>query len=236
MSYSIFIKTWKDDVKWLPYTLRSIAKYAVGYSEVVIVTDRSCAVDVKTLNEVAGFARVIVVEDWENGYIQQQWIKLSADAFIHSDYVLFVDSDCIFHTTFSEQSFMRDSKPILLKTKYGNLEGAEAWKPITEAFMGFAVDYEYMRRLPWMYRTSSLTNFKNKYPHTFNHLSEMTDRSFSEFNALGAFIDNYENDQYYVSDTEVWCPESVAKQYWSWGGITPEIQTEINSFLSGGAA
>ena len=102
--------------------------------------------------------------------------------------------------------------------------------------MGFAVDYEYMRRLPWMYRTSSLTNFKQKYPHIFNHLSQLQDRSFSEFNALGAYIDSYEKDQYFISDTEVWVPESVAKQYWSWGGITPEIQTEINSFLSGGAA
>jgi hypothetical protein len=238
MSYSIFIKTWKDDVKWLPYTLQSIKKYAVGNNEIVIVADRSCAVDVKTLDEVAGFAKVVVVEDWENGYIQQQWIKLNADTIVKqdSDYVLFVDSDCIFHTTFSEQSFMRDRKPVLLKTAYGSLGGAEAWKSITEEFVGFPVNYEYMRRLPWMYRTSSLTAFKNKYPNTFNYLSNLQSRDFSEFNALGAYIEKYESDKYCVSDTEVWLPNAVAKQYWSWGGITPEIQAEINSFLSGGVA
>lgn len=236
MSYSIFIKTWKDDVKWLPYTLQSIDKYGKDYDEVVIVTDRSCAEEVKALPEVLNLYRVVVVEDWGNGYIQQQWIKLSADAFIQSDYVLFVDSDCIFHTTFSEQSFMRNGKPILLKTRYGNLGGAEAWKGITEEFVGFPVHYEYMRRLPWMYRTSSLTNFKKKYPNTHHHLYYMADRSFSEFNALGAYIDKYEIDKYFITDTEVWLPESVAKQYWSWGGITPEIEAEINSFLSGGAA
>jgi len=233
VSYSIFIKTWKDDVKWLPYTLRSIDLYACGYDEVVIVTDRSCSNLVKA---IAGNNRIVVVEDWENGYIQQQWIKLNADAFVTSEYVLFVDSDCVFHTVFTIDDFMREGKSVLLKTKYGNLEGAEIWKSITSSFVGFDVEYEYMRRLPWMYRTSSLTNFKNRYPHTFEHLSHLTTRDFSEFNALGAYIDRYENDQYYVSDTTVWVPEPVAKQYWSWGGITPRIQAEINKFLSGGAS
>jgi hypothetical protein len=85
-----------------------------------------------------------------------------------------------------------------------------------------------------MYKNSSLTNFKNKYPHTLDHLSRLTTRDFSEFNALGAYIDRYENDQYYIADTDVWIPDSVARQYWSWGGITTDIQTEINKFIAGG--
>jgi len=232
VSYSIFIKTWKDDVKWLPFTLASIRKYGRGYDRVIIVSDRSCLPEVEF---IADDCTVVSVEDWENGYIQQQWIKLNADNFERSEHVLFVDSDCIFHTEFNEQSFMRHNKPVLLKTKYGNLGGAEAWQTITSAFVGFDVEYEYMRRLPWMYRTDSLTAFKKKYPHTYQHLYTLKTREFSEFNALGAFIDKYENDLYYVSDTEVWVPEPVAKQYWSWGGITPEIQAEITKFLSGGA-
>lgn len=234
MSYSIFIKTWKDDVKWLPFVLESIDKYGKDYDEIVIVADRSCLEDVKALPGVYFSHRIVAVENWDNGYIQQQWVKLNADAFIRSDHVLFVDSDCVFHSVFNEQSFMREGKPVLLKTKYGNLDGAEVWKSITSSFVGFDVEYEYMRRLPWMYKTSSLTAFKNKYPNTLNHLKNLTTRDFSEFNALGAYIDRYENDKYYVSDTTIWVPEPVAKQYWSWGGITPEVQTEINKFLSGG--
>ncbi len=233
MSYSIFIKTWKDDVKWLPFVLESINKYAIGYNEIVIVADRSCVDDVKSLPRILGFAKVIAVEDWSNGYIQQQWVKLNADTFVRSDYVLFVDSDCIFYDIFSEQTFMREGRPVLLKTKYGDLGGAEVWQKITSDFVGFDVQYEYMRRLPWMYRTSTLTAFKNKYPNTLTHLQNLTTRNFSEFNALGAYIDRYENDKYYVSDTTVWVPEPVAKQYWSWGGITSEIQSEINNFLTG---
>ena len=232
MSASIFIKTWLGDLPWLPYCLRSIQKYASGFDEIVVVTDQSCYdVTLKIVDD----SILLSVDDWSNGYIQQQWIKLIADRFTHSDYILFVDSDCIFHSNFSPASFMREDKPVLMKTKYGNLGGAEVWKGITEEFVGFEVNYEYMRRLPWMYKASSLSNFRNSYPHTEQHLKSLASRSFSEFNALGAYIDKYENDQYYITDTEVWMPESVGKQYWSWGGITPAIKTEIDNYLKVGA-
>jgi hypothetical protein len=238
MSTSIFIKTWTGDLEWLPYCLQSIYKFGNEFEKIVIASDLSCLIEVQRIVDSyhSPITSVVRVADWDNGYIQQQWVKLNADSFTRSDCILFVDSDCVFHTPFSPESFMRDGKPVLLKTKYGNLEGAEVWKDITSSFVGFDVEYEYMRRLPWMYRTSSLTNFKEKYPQTYNHLRNLQTRYFSEFNALGAFIDRYENGKYFVTDTEVWVPDSVAKQYWSWGGITPEIQTEINSFLSGGVA
>jgi hypothetical protein len=50
-------------------------------------------------------------------------------------------------------------------------------------------------------------------------------------NALGAFIDRFESDRYFITDTEVWMPPSVARQFWSWGGITPEIKSEIEGML-----
>jgi hypothetical protein len=207
----IFIKTWTGDIDWLPYCLESIQKYGSDISEVVIASDASCLIEVQRISQGA---RVVSVPDWEEGYIQQQWVKLN-----------------VFHTPFSPESYMRDGKPILMKTKYGNLGGAEIWKGITEDFVGFEVQYEYMRRLPWMYLSSSLSNFKLKYPHIESHLKGLTTRRFSEFNVLGAYIDKYESDKYFVTDTEEWMTESVARQFWSWGGITSEVKTDIDSYL-----
>lgn len=242
MSTSIFIKTWKGDLPWLPYCLESINKYASGFEHAIIMTDQSCHNDtLKILKNlllyVPGISRLnltlLSVPDWDNGYIQQQYVKLNAYKYTTSDNVLFVDSDCVFYKHFSPASYMVFGQPILMKTKYGNLEGAEAWKPITESFVGFEVQYEYMRRLPWMYRRESLINFSNRFPNLEQFLKGMKTRDFSEFNALGACIDKYESEDYYVTDTELWTPEAFAKQYWSWGGITPEIQLEINQFLKG---
>jgi len=176
-------------------------------------------------------AKIISVPDWDNGYIQQQWVKLNADRFIDSDMVMFVDSDCVFHTPFSPESYMKDGLPILMKTKYGSLGGAESWRGYTQDHVGFPVEYEYMRRLPWMYLSSSLKNFRDRYPTTGQYLADLKTREFSEFNVLGAYIDRYEQDNYYITDTEVWMPESVCKQFWSWGGLTPDIESEIKAVL-----
>lgn len=230
MSASIFIKSWKQDLPWLHYCLRSIRKFGNGFEGITLVVDESCTPRMMKDFDLSGVT-LVRVPDWENGYIQQQAVKLSAGQMISSDLILFVDSDCIFHTPFSPESFMRDGKPVLLKTKYGNLGGAEAWKAITEAVVGWPVEYEYMRRLPLMYLRDTLFAFKNTFPELIPKLRLMTDRSFSEFNVLGAFIDRYESQHYYISDTEIWMPNPVVRQYWSWGGFTAEIKSEIEEML-----
>jgi len=227
MSTGIFIKTWKADIPWIKYALASIAKYGSDIDDIVIVSDESCVDEVRAITDI----RVESVPDWKNGYIQQQWVKLNADNYLDTEHVLYVDSDCVFHTPFSPSNFIEDNKPILMKTMYGNLGGGEVWKGITEGIVGWDLQYEYMRRLPWMYRTNSLYSFRHYFSGLRTTLENMTNRAFSEFNALGAFIDRFESDRYFITDTEVWMPPSVAKQFWSWGGITPEIKTEIEGML-----
>lgn len=229
---TIFIKTWTGDLEWLPYCLDSIHKYGSGFDNVIVVSDRSCLKEVQDICLIHSLnAYVIPVNDWDNGYVQQQWVKLHADSYTESEYILYVDSDCVFHTPFTPNSFMQDGLPILMKTKYGNLEGAEAWKKITEDFVNFPVEYEYMRRLPWMYRSDTLKHFRNCYPQIDDHLKSLTTRDFSEFNVLGAFIDKHEAYRYMITDTEVWIPPSVARQFWSWGTVTNEVRKEIEGYL-----
>lgn len=229
MKSVIFIKTWKDDLPWLGYCLESIRKFGSGFENIILCADEDCR---DFIEMFVHDAKTVFVDKWGNGYIQQQWFKLNADKYTNADLILFVDSDCVFHTPFSPESYMRDEKPILMKTRYGNLGGGEVWKKITEDFVGWEVEYEYMRRLPWMYRSSSLQGFRNMFPKLGEVLKGKPGRDFSEFNALGAYIDKFENDQYFITDTEVWIPDSVAKQFWSWGGITPEIRQEIKAMLS----
>lgn len=229
---AIFIKTWVGDLEWLPYCLASIHKYSSGFDKVVVVSDRSCLKEVQDISLVYSLnAFVVPVNDWDNGYIQQQWVKLHADSYTDAEQILYVDSDCVFYRPFSPESFMNNNLPVLMRTEYGELGGAEAWKKITEDFMNFPIKYEYMRRLPWMYRSDTLKHFRNHYSQIDDHLKSLTNRAFSEFNALGAFIDKFERYRYYVTDTNVWMPESVARQFWSWGGVTPEIKAEIDSYL-----
>lgn len=228
MSTSIFIKTWKNDLEWLQYCLKSIWKFGSGFEEIVLVADDSCRGLMDDFN-----LKVHYVRDWTNGYIQQQYVKLHADMYVSSDNILFVDSDVTFCRSFSESDFMKDGKPILLKTRYSSLigSGAEVWKPLTEKAVGFSVEWEYMRRLPMLYLKDTVTAFRNAYHQVVDSMRNIQDRSFSEFNALGAFVEKYQPDLYFISDTEIWMPSTVIRQNWSWGGITPQMKSEIEEIL-----
>lgn len=225
MTTSIFIKTYKKDLKWLRYSLQSIEKYASGFSEIVIVADEDCK------DSLASNCTTHYVPIHHNGYVQQQAIKLVADTYCTSDYILFVDSDCVFFRPFNPNTFIREGKPILLKTQYGNLGGGEVWKSITESVVGWTVDFEYMRRLPLMYHRDTLKKFRDRFPNLLSKLNVMQTRDFSEFNAVGAFIDKEDPEGYDIVDTKDWIPEAVARQFWSWGGISPEIKEEIERIL-----
>lgn len=230
MTTSIFIKTCLKDLEWLRYSLLSIAKWGSGFSEIVIVADEDCR-GLALLPSWVNYS-INYVPVPHNGYIQQQAIKLVADKYCWSDYILFVDSDCVFFRPFTPDSFMRDGKPVLLKTRYGNIGGAEAWKAITESVVGWEVEFEYMRRLPLTYRRDTFKKFRERFPTLISMLAAMQTRDFSEFNAIGAFIEKEDSEGYYIVDTEDWIPDAVAKQFWSWGGISPEIKNEMEGMIT----
>ena len=232
MKTSIFIKTCLKDLEWLSYSLRSIRKFCKGFQEVVIVADDDCK---GVIEPMLSGERLLLCPVHHNGYIQQQIIKCNAWVYVNNpDAILYVDSDVIFFREASPQDFMADGKPLLLKTPYGNLGGAEAWKPITENFVGFRVSHEYMRRMPLLFLTRTVREFERQYAQKIMLLNRMTTRDFSEFNAIGAFAAAYHPDLYRIIDTETEpaaIPQPVAKQFWSWGGISSEIKTEMESFL-----
>jgi len=234
MKTSIFIKTWHGGLNWLRYCLQSIRKYASEVEEVIVVSDESCFSEVRS---IASEERVISVPNWKNGYIQQQWVKLCADSMTDSEQILFVDSDCIFYTPFTPEAFMQDGKPILLKTRYSELGDssvanvAQKWRGITESIVKWPVEWEYMRRCPLMFLSSTIRSARKRFPRLLDHLMRLTDSGFSEFNFLGAFVEHVEPEKYCAINTIKFLPPCPAKQFWSWGGITPEIQSEIEGYL-----
>jgi hypothetical protein len=234
MGTSIFIKTWKNDLQWLKYCMDSIRKYCSGFDEIVIASDAGCADAVRVF---CPDARVESVKEWGNGYIQQQWVKLCADKLINGEQILFVDSDCIFHTPFTPEDFMKDGKPILLKILYSELAkcplGSKAlhWRKVTEDVVKWNVEWEYMRRCPMMFLSSTVRETREMFPWLEEYLRQLKSQKFSEFNVLGAVVENIEPENYSIIDAHDYLPPCPAKQFRSWDGISHEIQLEIEGFL-----
>lgn len=229
MTTSIFIKTWRNDIEWLKYCLRSIQRFGSEIDEVIVVADESCRDLMAWIPSIV--SQLIYVPDWPDGRIQQQAYKLLADTFCKSEFVLFTDSDCLFTTYFSPRDFFKDDKPVIPKTKYELVGPAQCWKTPTESFLGFDVEWEYMRRLPMLFRRDTLNAIREMHPGWHERLKTVHDSLFSEFNVIGAFAEKYESEKYFFTDTEVWNPPVVARQFWSWGGFTPEVMAEIKSIL-----
>lgn len=58
-------------------------------------------------------------------------------------------------------------------------------------------------------------------------------RHFSEFNVMGAIAERFMPEKFRFIDTNVEeLPPLYCKQFWSWGGITPEIAAEIEKTLA----
>lgn len=229
-SMSIFIKTCRKDLDWLKYCLRSIERFGSGFGGTVIVADEDCRGMIDSDSSV----QVIFIPVPSNGYIEQQRIKLLADAYVSeaSDRIMFVDSDCVFFRKFSPEDFMNNGKPVLLRTRYGGLGGAEAWREITESYLGLPVYHEYMRRMPLVYWKATLERMRSHYSELDATLRRMKDRRFSEFNMLGGFIQHYEPNLYCIMNTEEELPSVVCKQFWSWGGLSDKIRLEIEEMLA----
>lgn len=225
----IFIRTYKNDLPWLEYCLKSIQKFVIGCEGVVICIPEPQ----KYLLDSWGLTRetIITCPVYADDYLGQQISKLKADEYCQSDKVLFVDSDCIF----AKATDISKIKPGIYKTHYSKVGDAICWKEPTEKALKMDVEFEYMRRLPLMYFSETIRDCREYLEMIHGvtieqYITSQPFRKFSEFNVLGAFAEKL-TKKYKFLDTDLGVEDPFVLQCWSWGGITPEIKNKIEGIL-----
>jgi glycosyltransferase involved in cell wall biosynthesis len=222
---SIFIRTYYKDLKWLEYCLKSIHKNLKGWDEIVVCIPASQKDNLKNLTA----ERVVTCKKYKDDYLGQQVSKLQAHEHCNGDFILFVDSDVVFYEGAHVDDYFKDGKPVILKDKYENVGEAICWKPITEKLFGKEIKYEYMRRAPQLYCKSSLVKINKRFPELERYIVGQPFRAFSEFNALGFFIESSTEAKKYefidLSNEEA--PITRSKQFWSWSGLTTSERKEL---------
>lgn len=231
MTTDIYIKTYEKDFPFLKYCLKSIHKFCTGFNNVVIVVDANDYEELLSWNLTR--EKIFTVAKQGDGYMWQQVCKLKAYNQCLSENILFVDSDVIINKPCTPETFMIDGKPLLLKTAYERLDGqAKCWQSITERAIGFKSEFEWMRRLPNMYKRSTLVNITMEYPDLQNYIMSQPRREFSEFNFIGQYIEKKEQENYSIINTDDFVPGPVCLQAWSWGGLTEELKNQIEGILN----
>lgn len=212
-SIDIFIKSYNKDFVWLYHALRSITKNVTGYNKVILLIPEidKHGFDTRVLPERT---EIYYVSDEGNGYLRQQYYKLTAYKYSFADYILFGDSDCFFDHPIDLQDFVQDEKPEILYTDWAKVGDAICWRKPTEKIMGDHVPYEFMRRNTCIYHTQTLINLSAWKPALETIV--MASTHFSEFNLIGAFAYKFERDKYNFVNTDNWTyvpPKAV--QIWS---------------------
>lgn len=161
---------------------------------------------------------------------------MEADTFTDSDFIMFVDSDCIFFTFNTPDTYFKDGNPIMLVTPYDQVGKAICWKPITEKALGITCPFETMRRHPSMWHRSTIQGCREhmvkiaKKPNI--RRTVMESGGFSEFNALGSWALRFQPDLYTVIDTtRNELPPEVLRQHWSYSRINDDERKWINETL-----
>jgi len=237
MKMDLFIRTYRNDAGWLRYLLRSIQKFCSVYNEIIVACPKSDAGIIRRVvgeYPITGMRLVLVENDMGSGYLEQQYTKMTADLICTGDYIGFVDSDCIFILPNSPDTHFVDGKIRYLITPYECVPTALKWKPITEAALGFPCPFETMRRHPCVYPKEVIAHCRAwiEFMHHRSLHSFILEQGISDFNAMGSFALEREPEKFMFEDTTKHpLPPEILKQRWSYGGISPEIAAENESWL-----
>lgn len=241
MTTSILIKSWPPDYAFLAYSLKSIHRYCSGFKEiVVIIPDDS---DLPLTQE-----RIVKVKEPVGGesmhsptYIYQQILKMSADKYVDSDYTVHVDSDVIFTRPVTPDFFLTDGKPMWLMTPMVDVlagdKNVHAHAAAMKDFSGTESEWEFMRRSPQFIPRWAYACFRDyvQEKHGMSFEKWAMSRGFrgvTEYNHLGQVLYERYRNFIHFHDTRFGLPESCAKQYWSWSGLTPEVRQEIEALIA----
>tara|TARA_R110000868_G_scaffold64854_5_gene194624 strand:- start:997 stop:1686 length:690 start_codon:yes stop_codon:yes gene_type:complete len=218
----IVIKSYPPDYGWLAYCLKSIAKYASGFNDVIVMLPRSAPLNL-TLEKT-------VYLDTPEGYLQQQVAKLNADLHTGADYVLHVDSDMVFTRSFSPKDFFHAGKPIWSIGPF-DPESKKAWYHVMAKCLQECPPYEFMRKCAVLVPRDLYAKLREFIEQTHcismdAYVMSQPGHEFSEYNCLGFYAWLKHRDRFHwqeINGKEDW----PWIQHWSWGGLTPEIRQKL---------
>lgn len=232
-STAIVIKSYPADSAWLQFCLRSIQKFATGFSEIIVLWPKSEEPPALT-------AETVVLIDSPEGYLEQQVAKLNADRHTQAEFILHFDSDCVFTHPVTPQTFLVNGKARWLYTLWLDLDGKDrdAWFNVMQKCCREAPPAEFMRKACVIIPRWAYAAFRGFIQTTHGmsmeqYVLSQPGHEFSEFNTMGFYLWLHHASSIGWHDTAAsGVPKYGDIQHWSWGGLTPKIRRELEEICS----
>lgn len=219
MKVSIHIVSFVKHFHWLKYCLRSIEKYATGFHEISLWIPHEDVAEVQKLEqEYKGQVplRIQPYEDWPGkGMLKHFDLVIHADQCCpEADFILHMDSDCIFLEPVTPEDYFVGGKPVLMYADYEWLCRIEpairCWQEASYRALGWKPQQETMRRHPAVHpRETYLLTRQCIERHTNTLISDFIKAQqnehpagFAEYPTLGAYAWRFLSQKYHWINQE----------------------------------
>jgi len=206
MTSSVFIRTFDQDIPWLDWTFKFLAKNWLSTSDFVVSAPNSCSEVLKAKQDILGREiKLAPLDQWsDRGYVFQQYVKHHADLYCQGDLITYIDSDAmLILPTDVEKDLCHESNPIIWYTEYARLDAP--WQQLVTQVMAIEPPHEFMRCFPITYRRSTLKDCREHIERLHArslHDFMSTVRSWTEFNILGFYAYVFERRNYHFEHTD----------------------------------
>lgn len=233
MKVSIHIVSFVKHFHWLKHCLKSIEKYATGFHEISLWIPNEDMPEVHKLEqEYRGSVpiRVVGYDDWPGkGMLKHMDLIMHADHCCpESDYILHMDSDCLFIEPVIPEDYFVNGKPVLMYGRYEWLSRIEPtilqWQEAAYRALGWTPEMETMRRHPAVHgRETYVLTRQCIERHNGRPVSDFIEaqrnefpQTFAEYPTLGAYAWRFLSQQYHWINHETETrPRDKILQLWS---------------------
>lgn len=245
MNAEIVMVSHRPDLPWLKYSLQLILKYWSPTPKVIVRLDEDCRGVVEQWSLPVEF---YYVKPWPDGYTFQMYTKMTADDFTQAELIILWDSDVMLMGPANLGWMYWDDRPIIEYQEWGEAatNSEKIWRGPTSVMMGLDLNREYMCGVPFIYWRETFSKCRNQIARThrrsfydciysavpFSASTFMTHpMKLADFEALGLTAATFEPDRYIFRHNRDRPKDWPFKLYWSHGGLTPEIQAELDAAL-----
>ena len=246
MNADIVMVSCLRDLPWLKYSLQLIRKYWTPKPKIIVRLDEDCR---ETVEQWPTQAEFYYVKPWPDGYTFQMYQKMTADDFTDAPLIILWDSDVMLCAPANLGWIFWDGKPIIEYQEWEEVAGVseQVWRRPTSQMVGLDLDREFMCGVPFIYwretfsktrvqiaRTHRRSFFDCIYSETpFSAKTFMTHpMKLADFEALGLCAAKLEPDRYNFRHNKERPKDWPFKLYWSHGGLSAEIQADLDNLLS----
>ncbi len=240
MNVEILIVSYLKDKPWLEHCLRSIRKFAIGFSKTTLLVPGD---ELDKFFGMKGLPNNFVLRSYNREKDQRLWhlhhqlMKCRADELCpNAEFIFHTDSDCIFTENVDANEYFDNGKPILWVDEYARLGNGVPWKPVVDNVMGGDNKFETMRRHGAIHYRAIYKDLRDqievrhKQPFDQFVLAQKADFpwGFTEFNMLGcmALSDKWRS-KYAIVEMKNGVPKNKITQFWSHAQLNQKQSTPL---------